>query len=67
MFMKPRGDVQTVSEARTVGSATRWVVGLATVVLLILGVFPNALVHLTQQPGSYLHASTPQVTEVMKR
>jgi NADH-quinone oxidoreductase subunit N len=54
MFMKPRGETQTIGDARGVGSATRWVIGLSTVILLVLGVFPNALVHLTQQSGSYL-------------
>ena len=67
MFMKPRPEVETVGDSRNVGSATRWVIGLSTVILLVLGVFPNALVSLTQQPGSYLHAPVPQVTEVIRR
>ena len=67
MFMKPRDEGQAVSDPRSVGTATRWVIGLSTVTLLVLGVFPNALVALTQRPGSYLHAPMPQVTEVIRR
>jgi NADH-quinone oxidoreductase subunit N len=67
MFMKPRGSVQTVSDPRRVGSATRWVVGLSTVILLALGVFPGALVSLTQRSGSFLHPPAPQVSEVIQR
>ena len=67
MFMKPRDEGQAVSDPRSVGTATRWVIGLSTVTLLVLGVFPNALVALTQRPGSYLHAPMPQVTEVIQR
>jgi NADH-quinone oxidoreductase subunit N len=65
MFMKPRGEVQTVAEPRSVGAATRWVIGVSTVVLLILGIFPNALVSLTQQQGSFLKA--PQAISVIHR
>ncbi len=57
MFMKPRGAVETVSAPSGVGAATRWVIGLSTVMLLVLGVFPNALVSLTQKSGSYLKPS----------
>lgn len=67
MFMKPRPEQQTLSDPRSVGSATRWVIGVATVILLFLGVFPNALVALTQRPGSYLRMASPQVTEVIQR
>jgi len=67
MFMKPRPEVETISESRTVGSATRWVIGLSTVILLVLGVFPNALVRLTQRDGSYLHTPAPQMTQVFRR
>ena len=67
MFMKPRPEGQVVSDPRSVGSATRWVIGLSTVILLILGVFPNALVSLTQRSGSYLRPAPPQVTEVIQR
>ncbi len=67
MFMKPRGEVETFGESRRVGSATRWVIGLSTVVLLVLGVFPNALVSLTQRDGSYLHSPAPQMTQVFRR
>jgi len=67
MFMKPRPDAQTVSDPRRVGSATRWVVGLSTVILLALGIFPGSLVSLTQRSGSFLHAPAPQVTQVIQR
>jgi NADH-quinone oxidoreductase subunit N len=67
MFMKPRPEGQTVSDPRSVGSATRWVIGLSTVILLVLGVFPNALVSLTQRHGSYLHPSAPQALQVAPR
>ncbi|HXF25074.1 MAG TPA: NADH-quinone oxidoreductase subunit N [Gemmatimonadaceae bacterium] len=67
MFMKPRREVNTVSDPRSVGSATRWVIGLSTVILLVLGVYPNALVSLTQGKGSYLRAPTPQVSQVVPR
>jgi NADH-quinone oxidoreductase subunit N len=66
MFMKPRPETNTVSDSSSVGSATRWVIGLATVTLLVLGVFPNALVSLTQRSGSYLHVSAPE-TQVINR
>ena len=65
MFMKPRGAGKTVGEASGVGSATRWVIGLSTVILLALGVFPNALVSLTQRSGSYLKPA--QSTAVVRR
>ena len=67
MFMKPRPESETLADSRGVGSATRWVIGLATVTLLVLGVFPNALVSLTQRSGSYLRSPAPQVTEVIQR
>jgi NADH-quinone oxidoreductase subunit N len=57
MFMKPRGATETISEKGSVGKATRWVIGLATVSLLVLGVFPNSLVSLTHKSGSYLKPS----------
>ncbi|MEO7040829.1 MAG: NADH-quinone oxidoreductase subunit N [Gemmatimonadaceae bacterium] len=65
MFMKPRGAVETVSDPASVGSATRWVIGLATVILLVLGIYPNPLVSLTQQAGSYLKPA--QVAGVVHR
>jgi NADH-quinone oxidoreductase subunit N len=65
MFMKPRGLANVVSTPGSVGSATRWVIGLATVILLALGVYPNALVSLTQRSGSYLKPS--QMTGVVHR
>jgi hypothetical protein len=37
------------------------------VILLVLGVYPNALVSLTQHKGSYLHAPAPQVSQVVPR
>lgn len=67
MFMKPRAEGQTVSDPRSVGSATRWVIGVSTVTLLVLGVYPNAFVALTQRKGSYVHAPAPQVSEVIPR
>ncbi|MEO6778411.1 MAG: NADH-quinone oxidoreductase subunit N [Gemmatimonadaceae bacterium] len=67
MFMKPRNELATMSTPRSVGAATRWVIGLSTVILLILGVAPNALVSLTQHRGSYLHQPAPQVTESTPR
>ncbi len=65
MFMKPRAAAETVSDPASVGSATRWVIGLSTVILLVLGIFPNSLVSLTQQPGSYLKPA--QVAGVVHR
>ncbi len=67
MFMKPRPEQETLGDPRRVGDATRWVIGVATVVLLALGVYPNALVALTQRPGSFLRATAPQVTQVAPR
>ena len=67
MFMKPRPETDRLSDPRNVGSATKWVIGTATVVLLVLGVYPNALVSLTQRSGSYLVPAVPQVTEVAPR
>lgn len=68
MFMKPRSETNKVSDPRSVGSATRWVIGLSTVLLLVLGVFPNALVSLSQNKGSYLLSPTPQqVSQVVPR
>jgi NADH-quinone oxidoreductase subunit N len=54
MFMKPRGATNTVSAPGSVGASTRWVIGLSTVILLALGVYPGALVSLTQRATSFL-------------
>ena len=67
MFMKPRPETDNLSDPRSVGTATRWVIGASTVILLVLGVYPNALVALTQRPGSFLRPSVPQVTEISPR
>ena len=65
MFMKPRGASNTVSSPGSVGPATRWVIGLATVILLALGVYPGALVSLTQR--SFLRPSQLTFTGVVHR
>ncbi|MGI9090419.1 MAG: NADH-quinone oxidoreductase subunit N [Gemmatimonadaceae bacterium] len=48
MFMKPRPEGASLVSSTRVGSPTRWVVGIAAVVLLVLGVLPNALVTATR-------------------
>lgn len=50
MFMKPRPDVAITPAP--VGTMTRWVVGLAAILVLALGVYPNALANLTRTPSS---------------
>jgi NADH-quinone oxidoreductase subunit N len=55
MFMKPRPETLPAPTAR-VGGATRWVIGLAAVILIALGIFPNALVRATQSEGTALSA-----------
>jgi NADH:ubiquinone oxidoreductase subunit 2 (subunit N) len=67
MFMKPRREVETIAEPRMVGSATKWVIGLSTVILLVLGVYPDALVSLTQRGSAYLHSPAPQISQVYRR
>lgn len=67
MFMKPRPEAETLGDPRSVGSATRWVVGLSTVILLALGIFPNALVSLTQRGDAYLSSPAPQAAQVTQR
>ncbi len=52
MFMKPR-PVAPVSTA-PVGALTRWVIGVAAVLILAVGVYPNGLVHVTQLPSAAL-------------
>jgi NADH-quinone oxidoreductase subunit N len=61
MFMKPRPETLPVPTAR-VGGATRWVIGLAAVLLIVLGFFPNALVSATHTPGAALHTAAPAPT-----
>ena len=46
MFMKARPDVPATTAP--VGALTRWVIGVAAVFILGLGVYPNALVSLTR-------------------
>jgi len=58
MFMKPRPETLPLPTAR-VGGATRWVIGLAAVLLIVLGIFPNALVRATRSEGAALHAPAP--------
>lgn len=53
MFMKPRPDALAVPTGR-VGGATRWVIGISAVALLLLGLFPNSLVRATHLPGTAL-------------
>lgn len=67
MFMKPRGEIANVADSRTVGSATKWVIGLSTVILLALGVYPSALVSLTQRGSAPLHSPAPQMSQVYRR
>ncbi|MEO6865623.1 MAG: NADH-quinone oxidoreductase subunit N [Gemmatimonadaceae bacterium] len=67
MFMKPRPEGLTLSNPRSVGSATRWVIGVSTVLLLVLGVYPSALVALTQRPGSYVLPPAPQLSQAVPR
>jgi len=57
MFMKPRPETAPVSAP--VGAMTRWVVGLAAVLILVFGVYPNALVSLTHTPTATLHPIQP--------
>lgn len=56
MFMKPRPEGLAVPTGR-VGGATRWVIGLSAVLLLLLGLFPNSLVRATHLPGTALQPS----------
>jgi NADH-quinone oxidoreductase subunit N len=55
MFMKPRADVALTPAP--VGALTRWVVGLAAVLVLALGVYPSALVKLTHTPSAKIGPS----------
>lgn len=47
MFMKPRPEGAAPS-ATSVGAMTRWVIGAAAVLILVFGVYPNALVRVTR-------------------
>ncbi|HEV2641947.1 MAG TPA: NADH-quinone oxidoreductase subunit N, partial [Candidatus Elarobacter sp.] len=59
MFMKARPEDAPVS-SRQVGTSTKWVLGVAAVTLLVLGIYPNPLVRATQAPPP--RQAAPQVT-----
>jgi len=62
MFMKPRPDDAPATHA-PVGALTRWVIGVAAVALLVLGVYPNGLVGATHRRTALLAApQTQQMT-----
>jgi NADH-quinone oxidoreductase subunit N len=60
MFMKPRASEATSPPPR-VGAMTRWVVALAAVLVIALGVYPNPLVKLTHTPSASLPSAYGQV------
>jgi NADH-quinone oxidoreductase subunit N len=57
MFMKPRAEGAADMAVHNVGGPTRWVIGLAAAVLLILGVYPNLVVNATQNPSAVIGAN----------
>lgn len=57
MFMKPRPEGADVPAST--GSMTRWVIGVAAVLILALGVWPNGLDRLVQSPTAAL--TVPQL------
>lgn len=57
MFMKPRPD-HAPALAR-VGSLTNWVIGAAAVLILVLGVYPNPLVRMTQSKSAIIPGVSP--------
>lgn len=63
MFMRPRPEGSTAMERVRSGSATNWVIGVAAALLLLLGVFPNALVHQTQSRGAALPSVAQQAIQ----
>lgn len=67
MFMKPRPADEREAPMYGVGAATRWVIGVSAVLLIVLGIFPNALVRATQtgsaiQPAAAYVAPIPSVS-----
>lgn len=53
MFMKPRA-AEAVTATVPLGALTRWVIGVAAVLILALGVYPSGLVNLTRSPSASL-------------
>ncbi|MGI8509619.1 MAG: NADH-quinone oxidoreductase subunit N [Gemmatimonadaceae bacterium] len=64
MFMKSRPEGTRPTSISRVGVPTRWVIGVAAVVLLVLGVLPNALVTATRR-ASVAGAAPPQATDLV--
>jgi NADH-quinone oxidoreductase subunit N len=77
MFMKPRPEAPPAT-AR-VGTLTNWVIGVAAILILALGVYPNGLVRMTQTPSAAIsgvmlpgvpvpgHGVTPNILEQLQQ
>ncbi len=62
MFMKPRPEGAQAAATTRVGAATKWVIGVSAVVLLLLGIFPNSLIRATRSDSATLPSAVQSVT-----